>query len=486
MPRNSSGVYTVPAGTPAVTRTTISSSAYNTFLGDLATAITASLNVNGTAPMLAALNMNSQPINNLSDPTNQQDAATKNYVDGNGSLEQTVAVTSTAQTLTAAQAAARWLTLTGTLSGNTTITFPAAPVNECYVVNNCTGPYTLTLASVGAGTSVVAQPGALTQVFHDATNITPFAPSYGSGVGFRNRLINGSFAIDQVKQGGSYAYNAYNIDRWYMTSAGAAVTAQRITGVAPDAYAFQINGAAGGTSVTVGQRIDYTDSIDLAGQYVAISVKLASSLVTTVNWNLSYANSQNNFGAILSTTVTSIASGSWTVSSATQIYTATVLVPSAAITGLQLNFSVAGLTSGTWTLAEAQLEPGSFATPFERRPIPIELYLCQRRLLCWRDPNTGSGVIGFGVATSTTGGYVVVPVPPQFVGYIGTALTGLSSYANFNFGPYACNSITVSNTPISGGFIQISCTVTSGLTTGSNYILRSAVNNSYIYIQNEL
>lgn len=76
MPRNSSGVYTVPAGTFATTDTDISSSAYNGFLSDISAEMTNSLNVQGTAPMLASLNGGGFTIQNIANGVNPTDAAT--------------------------------------------------------------------------------------------------------------------------------------------------------------------------------------------------------------------------------------------------------------------------------------------------------------------------------------------------------------------------------------------------------------------------
>jgi microcystin-dependent protein len=76
MPRNSSGVYTVPAGTFAVTDTDISSSAYNAFLSDMSAAMTNSVNVQGTAPMLASFNAGGFVMNNLAPGVSSTDAAT--------------------------------------------------------------------------------------------------------------------------------------------------------------------------------------------------------------------------------------------------------------------------------------------------------------------------------------------------------------------------------------------------------------------------
>ena len=81
MSRNGSGTYTLPAGNPVVTGTTISSTWANNTLTDIATALTGSLSADGQTPMTGALNMNSNKVTAVTDPTNAQDAATKNYTD---------------------------------------------------------------------------------------------------------------------------------------------------------------------------------------------------------------------------------------------------------------------------------------------------------------------------------------------------------------------------------------------------------------------
>ncbi len=57
MPRNSGGVYSLPAGNPVVTNTTISSTWANTTLSDIATALTGSLARDGSGAMTDALKL---------------------------------------------------------------------------------------------------------------------------------------------------------------------------------------------------------------------------------------------------------------------------------------------------------------------------------------------------------------------------------------------------------------------------------------------
>jgi hypothetical protein len=81
MSRNGSGTYSLPAGNPVVTGTTIASTWANTTLTDIANALTGSLAADGQTTASGNLNMGTNRITNAADPTNAQDVATKNYVD---------------------------------------------------------------------------------------------------------------------------------------------------------------------------------------------------------------------------------------------------------------------------------------------------------------------------------------------------------------------------------------------------------------------
>lgn len=74
MSRNGSGVYSLPAGNPVVTGTSISSTWSNTTLSDIATALTGSVASDGQTPMTGNLDMNSQKVINLANGTVSTDA----------------------------------------------------------------------------------------------------------------------------------------------------------------------------------------------------------------------------------------------------------------------------------------------------------------------------------------------------------------------------------------------------------------------------
>ena len=80
MSRNGSGVYSLPAGNPVVTGTTISSSWANNTMNDLASALTDSVAADGQTPMTGNLDLNTNKIVNLGDPTLVQDAVTLNFL----------------------------------------------------------------------------------------------------------------------------------------------------------------------------------------------------------------------------------------------------------------------------------------------------------------------------------------------------------------------------------------------------------------------
>ena len=202
-------------------------------------------------------------------------------------------------------------------------------------------------------------------------------------VGFRNRIINGDMRIDQRNAGASQTFTAaaalaYSVDRFYGYCTGANVTGARVAGTAPNEFAYQFTGAASVTAIGFGTRLEATNTTDLAGSTATLSVQLANSLLTTVTWTAFYATTADAFGTLASPTRTQIATGTFTVTSTLTTYSAQISVPSAATTGIEIVFTVGAQTSGTWTIDNVQLEAGSTATEFERRPIGTELALCQR------------------------------------------------------------------------------------------------------------
>ena len=257
---------------------------------------------------------------------------------------------------------------------------------------NVTLPTSGTLATTSGVTTSISSAVNTALPSGAASSGLVYAPTGAAGaaavtsdmVGFRNRIINGDDRIDQRNSYASQTITAgaalaYTDDRFYVYSTGANVTGTD-TNIGSTLYPreYSLVGAASVTGIWRCQRIENSNSADLAGGNATFSVSLSDSLLTTVNWQIWYANTDNAFGTVASPTVTSISSGSFTVNSTLTRYSATVAIPAAATTGLQVCLSVGAQTSGNFISTNWQLEPGSFATPFERRFIGDELALAQR------------------------------------------------------------------------------------------------------------
>lgn len=237
---------------------------------------------------------------------------------------------------------------------------------------------------------------ALTKVPHDMI----------TGIPARNRIINGAMAIDQRNAGASQTITAgaalaYTVDRFYAYCTGANVTGQRVAGSNANQYRYQFTGAASVTKIGFNQRIEAANSYDLMNSTATLSVDLANSLLTTVTWVAYYANTTDTFGTLASPTRTQIATGTFTVDATVTNYSTNISIPSAAITGISVELSVAAQTSGTWTIGNVQLEKGSTATDFDYRLYGTELSLCQRYY------ETGYVVFeAYGLAAQTLSTYV--------------------------------------------------------------------------------
>ena len=205
----------------------------------------------------------------------------------------------------------------------------------------------------------------------------------GQLAGMRNRIINGDMDTDQRNAGAAQTFTAaaalaYSVDRWYGYCTGANVTGQQIAGATAGQFRYRFTGAASVTAIGFGQRIETLNSADLANTTATLSVDLANSLLTTVTWTAYYATTADTFGTLASPTRTQIATGTFTVTSTVTRYSTNISISAAATTGIEIVFTVGAQTSGTWTIGNVQLEPGTVATPFERRSYGQELALCQR------------------------------------------------------------------------------------------------------------
>jgi hypothetical protein len=224
---------------------------------------------------------------------------------------------------------------------------------------------------------------------------------------FKNRLINANMLIAQYAltsatvtagTGVPTISTGYPlIDKWFIYSTGANVVASQIAGSSSSRYSLLLTGSGSVASIGVGQRIEANNCWDMAGSTCNLSVRLANSLLTTVTWTASYANTSNTFGTIGTPTKTQIATGTFTVNSTLTNYNVAIAVPAAATTGIEIIFTVGAQTSGTWTI-----EKGTYTTSFDHIPFDKQLNMCRRYFRKSTDygviPNDYGEVAGWDIA----------------------------------------------------------------------------------------
>lgn len=250
-----------------------------------------------------------------------------------------------------------------------------------------------------------------------------FGDVSNSSLMFRNKIINGNFDIWQ--RGTSQTSAGYGSDdRWNNDHNGSTkTTSQQAFTVGqtdvPGNPRFWsrtvVTSAAGSGNYCVkSQRIE--DARTCSAQTVTVSfwAKADASKNIAIEF-LQYFGT----GGSPSATVTGIGVTTYALTTSWQKFTITTTIPSVSGKTFGTNndsyFSVAfwfdagsslnsrtnslGQQSGTFDIAQVQLEAGPVATPFEQRPIGLELALCQRYF-------TKSYELGTAPGTGTTTGQI--------------------------------------------------------------------------------
>ena len=220
-------------------------------------------------------------------------------------------------------------------------------------------------------------------------------------VGFKNYIINGNFDIWQ--RGTSQTVSGYGSDdRWSNHNFGSTKTHSRVACTDTERALFNANYF----SRTVVSSVAGTKNYVYKSQSIENITKLAGKTVTLSFWAkadsnkniaISHAQAFGTGGAPSPTTTYHVSKIALTTS--WQKFTLTFSIPS--IVGKTLgtdgvHTSIQYITfwfeagsnivytdnlgqqSGTFDIAQVQLEEGSVATPFEQRPYGLELSLCQR------------------------------------------------------------------------------------------------------------
>jgi len=119
-----------------------------------------------------------------------------------------IALTNANVTLTSTQCQNMRILLTGQLSANITLTFPAEGgqwVVSNFTTNDINGPYTVTAASAGSGTSSVGIPQGFNVIVYSDTNGIYYSnDGIGGGGGGSGGAVNGTFYLNNQTVTTSY------------------------------------------------------------------------------------------------------------------------------------------------------------------------------------------------------------------------------------------------------------------------------------------
>jgi hypothetical protein len=363
----------------------------------------------------------------------------------------------------------------------------------------------------------------------NTATINSMTPTADSLQGFRNRIINGDMRIDQRNAGASVTITntadvTYTLDRWfgYGTVASKFSIEQTISGVsAPTGFTdyFGVTSLSAysvltGDSFSVGQAIEGLNVADLgwgtaSAKSITISFWVRSSLTGTFggalrnsavnrSYPFTYTISSANTWEQKSITIAGDTSGTWLTTNGVGIRLGFGLGQGSTFNGTAgawagANYnnatgatSVVGTNGATFYITGVQLEVGSVATPFERRPYGAELSLCQRYYYKVSGDTKWFG-IGYVIDSTRAQGITSFPVTmrtaPSAVEQTGTAanygvITGTTSTT--------CSSVPTFNASTSEFSAVTLFTVSSGLTASQSIALRSLAASVYLAWSAEL
>ena len=249
----------------------------------------------------------------------------------------------------------------------------------------------------------------------NTATINGMTPTAQSLQGFRNRIINGDMRIDQRNAGAAVTANpAFPVDRFAVgeDTAGAYSAQQDSSAPAGFVNSLKFTTTTADTSIAaadisfVRQFVEGTNVSDLAwgsanAKTVTLSFWVRSSLTGTFggaivnsaynrSYPFTYTISVADTWEYKTVTIPGDTSGTWltTTGIGLRIYwdmgtgtdntgTADAWVGAGNV-GVDGTVAVIGTLNATWYITGVQLEAGSVATPFERRPYGTELQLAQR------------------------------------------------------------------------------------------------------------
>lgn len=214
-----------------------------------------------------------------------------------------------------------------------------------------------------------------------------------AGLGFRNVLINGDFKVWQ--RGTSITVTTgspYTADRWCVTPGGTAnFSASRQTASLDGfQYCLRFQRTASNTNTSalyLSQPVETVNSVPLANKQISFSFYAragANFSAASSALNVRIVTGTGTDGNYLAATLTGQAfqlDTTATLTTSWQRFTYSVLIPSGVNQVQPVFFYTPVGTAGAadhFEITGVQLEQNYQPTPFEQRPIGVELALCQR------------------------------------------------------------------------------------------------------------
>ena len=408
------------------------------------------------------------------------------------------------QVLVAADGTAAAPSITNDGDTNTGMFFPAADT----IAFSEGGTEALRLTSTGAisvGSSGTNY-GSSNQVLTSQGNTSPiWVNAY---TGFKNRIINGDMRIDQRNAGAAVTVNStantYSIDRWYglgQTADGVFALQQNAGSVTPPVGFTDYLGATVTTADTsiganqvyrITQAIEGLNCTDLAwgtanAKTITLSFWVRSSLTGTFGGNVanagftraypySYTISSANTWEYKTITVAGDTTGTWLTTNGVGVHLSFVMGMGSNWTGTAnawnagLHFAPTGNTNiiatngATFYITGVQLEAGSTATDFERRPFGTELALCQRYFQSYGGVSAADNIcMGASLTSTQCVGFVQLPVSMRTSPSVG--FTSVNAVLlDDNGAGVISNSIVTNVAGTTSVYLSIPSTTTAGLT----------------------
>jgi hypothetical protein len=325
-----------------------------------------------------------------------------------------------------------------------------------------------------------------------------------NSVGFRNRIINGDMRIDQRNAGAAVTTTtSYPVDRFRTdnTSDGAFSAQQDSSAPAGFVNSLKWTTTTADTNLgqaqraTIHQYIEGTNVADLGwgtanAKTVTLSFWVRSSLTGSFGGSMENANINRSYPFTYSissadtweyktVTVAGDTTGTWLTTTGLGIRLFFSMGVGTDFLGTAGSWaaadyrsatgatSVIGTLNATFYITGVQLEVGSVATPFERRPYGTELALCQRYYYKTVADAVGAPFAnGYSYTTTESAGVVQFAIPmrtrPTALEQTGTAG---DYYIAYGATSTACSSVpTYSNA--SKECSTVIFTISSGLTVG--------------------